>query len=322
MENNELNEIVDKLLDMKPDPIPKFLLLKEFKGCPPESKEYKTEYKNVCLHPFVKKIEESQNERGFWHYFHGDTERTNMTLLSYGLDKNHQCLKKVMKALLRALDNKEDWDQAEKQDNIRWWPEMFIPLVNSAMISLIDNKNNALVKHRERWSKFAEISFSNGFYNYDADKEAQIEYFGIKTKRIIVPFNYYNLLLLSPRSDESYISDKIDQALVDYCMNEADCIYYVYNNKLSNLIEINAQNRDSRDFWHWIRALSLISQFKGWKKYKQKYVDWIMKQRNREGLWEFPKKLGFALSNSWRGNNKIIDSTIFILRLLCKKQAF
>jgi hypothetical protein len=55
---------------MKPEPIPEFILLKEFKGCPPESKEYKTAYKNLCIHPFVKKIEESQNNRGVWAPFH------------------------------------------------------------------------------------------------------------------------------------------------------------------------------------------------------------------------------------------------------------
>jgi hypothetical protein len=105
-------------------------------------------------------------------------------------------------------------------------------------------------------------------------------------------------------------------------MNEANGIYYVYNNKLKDFAALNVQNKDSRDFWHWIRALSLVSRFKGWVKYKQKYIDWILKQRNKDGLWEFPRKFNFAISNSWRGKNKIIDSTIFVLRFLCKKKAF
>ena len=49
----DLNKIVDRLLNMKPDPIPEFVLLKEFKGCPPDSKEYKEAYKKVCIHPNV-----------------------------------------------------------------------------------------------------------------------------------------------------------------------------------------------------------------------------------------------------------------------------
>ena len=53
----ELNTIADKLLDMKPDPIPEFILLKEFKGLNPSSREYQNAYDRVCSHPFVKKIE-------------------------------------------------------------------------------------------------------------------------------------------------------------------------------------------------------------------------------------------------------------------------
>jgi len=40
--------------------------------------------------------------------------------------------------------------------------------------------------------------------------------------------------------------------------------------------------------------------------------------RNENGLWKFPKKFDFTLSNSWRGINKTIDSTIFVLKLLMK----
>ena len=137
------------------------------------------------------------------------------------------------------------------------------------------------------------------------------------------PYNYYNFLLLPPRNGISFLSDSTDQALVDYCMNEADCIYYVYNKNPGILASLNGQNKDSKDFCHWIRALFLISQFKGWAKYEQKYVEWILAQRNQDGLWEFPKKFdSFALSDSWKGRNRAIDSTIYVLRMLMKKKAF
>ena len=318
----DLNKIVDKLLDMKPDPIPEFVLLKEFKNCPPESKEYKMAYRNVCVHPFVKKIENSQNSRGFWIPFHGYTEEIIRLLLSYGVDKNHLCFKNVSKYLIKVLNKKECWEKLDKLDNIRWGPEMFMPLVSAAMLSLINKNDKNIFLHRDRWANFAENAFKNVCYDLDADKKAQHEHFGFKTKRTIPPFNYYNFLLLPPDINKNYINDKTDQALVDYCLNEANGIYYIYGNKLNEFITINVQNRDSNDFWNWIRALSLVSQFKSWKKYEQKYIDWILKQRNKDGLWEFPKKFRFALSNSWRGKNKIIDSTIYILRFLMNKQAF
>jgi hypothetical protein len=130
------------------------------------------------------------------------------------------------------------------------------------------------------------------------------------------------LLLLAPNKEKSYLDISTDKSLVDYCIKKADNIGYVYNNKPLDLVPITAQNRDSRDFCHWIRALSLISQFNTWPQYKEKYVEWIISQTNRDGLWEFPKKFDFVLSDSWRGKNKIIDSSIFVLRFLNHSKAF
>ena len=315
--------IADRLLDMDPDPIPKLVLLKEFKGASPGSAEYQNAYDRVCGHPFVKRLEDSQNGKGFWPSFHGETESAIRRLLSYGLEKNHICLKRASEYTIRLLHNEEVSDRSEKQDNIRWWPEMFLPLVCAATLSLTDGGNGNLAPHRKRWAAFAENAFAAGGYDREGDGRAQNEYFGFKTKCVIPPFNYYNLLLLAPRGGESYISDDTDQALIDYCLNEADGLGYVYNKTPGALVKIGAQNRDSRDFCHWIRALSIVSQFRGWAKYERKYADWIWDQRNADGLWEFPKKFDhFALSNSWRGRNGAIDSTIFMLRFLLKKQAY
>ena len=320
--NIDYNEIVDRLLDMNPDPIPEFVLLKEFKGYAPERAEYQNAYDRICSHPFVKRFEKSQNDRGFWSPFHGCTEGVIRHLLSYGLDKNHSLLKNASEYIVKLLNNEQSLDQFEKQDNIRWWPETFISLVSAAMLSLIDNANENLVMHRNRWMAFAETAFRKGSYDREINWKTQNEHFGFETKCIIPPFNYYNLLLLSPRGGGNHISGETDNALVNYCLNEASSIGYVYNEKPGEMISINAQNRDSRDFCHWVRALSLVAQYTGWTKHEKKYVDWILKQRNRDGLWEFPKKFDFVLSNLWRGNNKAIDSTIFVLRFLLKKQAF
>lgn len=344
--NNDYNEIVDRLLDMQPDPIPYFVLLKEFKGFTPDNVEYQNAYEKVCEHPFVKEIVESQNSKGFWPSFHSYTEGLVRKLLWYGLDNNHICLKRVTEYTVKLLRNEEPHDRFEKQDNIRWWPEMFMPLCVSATLSSLDNANENLKPHRKRWADFTEIAFVNGFnrhevvstlknersdffatikrpYDHEAYAKAQNEYFGFKTTRIIQPFNYYSLQLLAPLNGESYLSATADQALVDYGMNVADRLYYVYSKNPGELVSLNAQNKDSREFCHWIRALSLISQFRGWAKYEQKYVEWVLAQRNQDGFWEFPEKhYWFPLSDSWRGRNRAIDSTIYVLRMLMKKKAY
>lgn len=226
--------------------------------------------------------------------------------------------------ILRVLNNELTFDESEKQDNIRWWPEMFVPLVCAGMLSIIDEEHEALKLHRRRWADFAEIAFSNGKYDKEAESKAQHDYFGFYTKRTIPAFGYYNLLLLAPTEKESYITDATDTVLVDYCMNYAEQIYYVYNRRISEFVPIDSIGRDSRDFCHWIRALSIISKYKGWRKYENIYFEWIINQRNKEGLWELPKKpnrYDFPLSDSWRTEkNRLIDSSIMVLRLLnhCK----
>ena len=125
--------------------------------------------------------------------------------------------------------------------------------------------------------------------------------------------------MLGSKAD-GLLPDDVDQALVDHCINEAEQMYYVYNRKLKDCIPIHAGGRDSRDFCHWLRALGIVSRFKGWEKYKGKYVGWIMEQRNADGLWELPKRYDLhnvPLSNSWRGKyGRAIDSTIIVMRFI------
>lgn len=323
---DDLNNVVDQLLDMKPDPIPEFILLKEFKGLNPGSRDYQNAYDRVCSHPFVKKIENEQNERGFWPPFHGYTENVIKRCLSIGLHTDHPCLKSVSVFIKKALDNKESWDQTEKQDNIRWWPEMFVPLVNAAMLSLIEPDSEVLDVHRKRWASFAETAFSQGSYDKEAEAKAQHEHFGFVTKRTIPAFGYYNLILLAPTEKEYFLSDAADQALVDTCMDLAGGIYYVYDRKLSDMDPIDVKRRASIGFGPWLRAVSLVSPYKGWAKYKEKYIDWILSQRNEEGFWELPQRpdlFNFPLSDSWRTRkNRVIDSTIMVLRFLNHHRAF
>lgn len=318
----QINAVVDKLLDMNPDPIPRFVLLKEFKNLTPDDAEYKSLYDQVCNHRFVKSYEEAQNDRGFWPPFHGCTEGIIRKLLSFGLGKEHICLKKVSDYLIKVLKNKDEWNQYEKQDNPLWYPKMFVPLVSAAMLSLIDKGNPVLQEQRQKWSYIAKESFTDGIYNRDKNIEAISDVFGFSTKRPIQPYNYYCLLLLSPGDNSSYIDETTDRAIVDYFMNEADALGYVYNSRPADMVNISAHNRDSRDFWHWIRALSIISQFHGWSEYKHKYCDFILSQADDDGLWEFPKKFDFALSNSWRGKNKVIDSSVFCIKMLNESSAF
>ena len=209
---DKINTAVDKILDMNPDPIPKFVLLKEFKKLPPDDREFRGLYAEVCNHSHIKSYENAQNERGFWPPFHGYTEAAIRKLLSFGLDSEHICLKNVSEYLVKVLNNQEEWNQYEKQDNPLWYTKMFVPLVSAAMLSLIDSSNPALEAPRKQWAYIAKKSFESGYYDPNKNIGAISDCFAFTTKRPIPPFNYYCLLLLSPDKASSYIDDETDKA--------------------------------------------------------------------------------------------------------------
>ncbi len=318
----EFDVIVDRLLEMRPDPIPRFVLLKEFKGCELGSIEYENAYEKACFRPHIKSIEESQNSSGFWTPFHDYTEDVIRRGLAYGLDRNHVSFKRTVEYLTRALRGEGSWDYYEKHEDSRYFPEVFMPLLSAAMLSLIDPENEALAPQRQLWASFAKAAFADGAYNAAALAAAQNEHFGFPIENPIPPFNYYSLVLLAPSGDSQKGSCSTRSALTDYLMGEAKGIESVANRPLSELVPIDTIRMGGRDFWHWLRALSLTAQLGEWDKYREKYIGWIMDQRNRDGLWEFPRKHDFMLSDSWRGKNKTIDSTIMVLRFLSGKRAY
>lgn len=316
-----IQSVVDELLNMNPDPIPKFILLKEFKKLNPKESTYQNAYEKVIEHPFVKDIESEQTEFGYWGEFHGYTEAIIRRCLSIGLEPTHPCLIKVCSFIEKILQGKEIWHQrCEKHDNPRWWIEIFMPVASAAILSLIEPDSPLLTSYIELWKGFAEKAFEDGCYNFDKEVEAQFEHFHVKTKRIVPFYNYYVTLLLTSRKNT--LSMKMDRSITDFCMNKEDGMYYIYDRNPSSRIPI----QDTKNYYPWLRCLSILSRFKHWDEYKNTYYDWVWGQRNPDGFWDLIKKprgFSFPLSDSWRNEkNRMIDRTIFVLRFLSNHQGF
>jgi len=314
-------EVAERLMAMQPDPIPRYVLMKEYLGADLRSKEMQALYCQVCEHPRIRKIEAEQRPDGSWAPFHGNTEGKIRLLLNAGLDIRHPALKKARDYLVDLLEGRTSTGQGEKQDDPRWYSMMLEPLIAAAMLSLIDPQHELVQKHKKIWGGLAEKAFEKGEYCLEADREAKAEHFGFKVKRPIPPFNYFNLLLLSPRSGR-ILSPETDQAIAKHALFNETALGYVYNERPGTCIPIGTKRRDSRDFWHWIRALSIIGQMDAWENFKGEYEAFILKQRNEDGLWELPGRFDFILSDRWQGKGKMIDSTIFVMRLLTGKKAF
>lgn len=311
-----------KLLSLHPDPIPRYVIYRELLGYDKDHPDCLAAYEAMLVCPQVERITAAQNEWGFWEPFHGTTEGMIRRLLSCGFDVTHPTLAGVQDYLIGLLEGRMKTGQYERQDHPLWYSEMFEPLIAAAMLSLL-SPNHALVqKHRGVWAVFAEEIFAGGFYEEEHDRAVKAKHFGFKVQRPIPPFSYYCLLLTAPVGGVSVLSEKTDRALVRYCMTEMQQLYYVYNEPPGIPVPIDTHRRDSRDFWHWIRALSIIAPYKGFDDYAGNIGDYILSQRNADGLWRFPQKFDFALSDRYAGKCKCVDSSLFVLRFLCGRRGF
>lgn len=309
-----VDEVVDRLLDMNPDPVPKFILLKEFKMLSKGSNEFQNLYEEVLAHPYLKKIENTQDDFGCWGDFHCGTEQIIRNCLFMGMDESFICLKKVRLYILEVLNGNDTWHQRqEKQDNPYWWLDMFIPLVSSAMLSLIDPNNPILAEKIEIWRSFALEAFQDNHYCAEVEKKSQYKHFKVKTKRIIPFFNYYVILLLT--SSHNILPDKLDTLMLDYCMSKENGIYYIYDKPPKTPVAI-----DNKNIYNWLRCISILSRYKSWYGKMNNITSFLWEQRNVDGLWDIqikPYGSCFPISNSWRKDkNRIIDSSIFMLRII------
>ena len=315
--HDERKAYAEQLLALKPDAIPRFLIFRNLLGLPAETDLYQELYTAVAEHPHIKTIAEAQNPRGFWEPFHGTTEAMIRRMLYYGLDRTHPTLAAAESYLVRLLEGNETTGQYERQDHPLWYSEMFEPLAAAAMLSLLQPHHSLVELHRNRWVSFAEELFAGGDYCETNDRDVKAAFFGYTVKRPIPPFHYYCLLLTSPVDGEFYLSEKTDCALVDYCMTQMSALGYVYNEPPGIPIPIDTHRRDSRDFWHWIRALSIIAPYRGFDTYAQQIQSVLLSQRGEVGLWTFPRKFDFVLSDRYAGKHKTVDSSLFVLRFLC-----
>ena len=312
----------ERLLAYDPDPIPRFLIYRDLLGLTADADIYQEMYAAVSTHPHVQKIAEAQNARGFWEPFHGTTEGMIRRLLSYGLDRTHPSLAAAEAYLVRLLEGDETTGQYERQDHPLWYSKMFEPLIAASMLSLLHPHHPLVEFHRNRWGSFAEAVYVGGDYCEAYDRDVKAAFFGYTVKRPIPPFNYYCLLLTSPVDGISYLSEKTDRALVDDCMTRMSALGYVYNEPPGIPIPIDTHRRDSRDFWHWVRALSIIAPYRGFDVYAEPIGAFILSQRGEDGLWTFPRKFDYVLSDRYAGKHKTVDASLYVLRLLTGKRGY
>jgi hypothetical protein len=325
---DDLKATAGRLLDMQPDPVPRFRLLRDVLRYDPADAAYQEAERDLLQSKWVLQLADSQWDDGTWGRFHTQdtsrkqpfptTESAIFIALELGLDQHSSILQKVMPTIQSYVAGDAIWsDPPEKHDNPQAW-YVWVRHFSAAILALIDLHHTRLDEFWNLWAEALQAAFQSGTYDRQREVVALNALMQCRMKNPVPFHRRYPLLILS--ATRNRLSDDLERRMLDFVMHSPEGIYYVYGKDISVLPPLL-----SRDFWRWFSAHQLLSRFRLWKELSVDGLNWIWEQRTPEGFWDFGSKVGrkpytgFPLSESWRRpKNRIIDCTTTALALLFK----
>ncbi len=326
--HDDVIELAHRMLDFDPDPVPRFRILRDILHVREDDLDYQTCRSQVIDTPFVSDLSRHQLDDGSWGRFHTQdtkvkprprfptTEAAIMRAIALGLDRSSPMLKHTISFLESHINGECIWrDHAEKHDHPGLW-DYSTRLMSASNLAFID-KDHPLVEVASSLVAEATVTaFSTGEYNREQEIRYHIIRSGINSRRHLPCHNRYGLLLLAALQNR--LIPEIEMSLLRYVMQKPEGIFYIYSSSIADLPPVS-----DRRFARWLSALELLAEFEGWKQLGEGAIEWIWKQRNPDGLWDFgaktPKEHYFPLSSNWRKEtNRVIDCSVRVLSLLQK----
>lgn len=215
--------------------------------------------------------------------------------LALGLETSDLTFQAAIEYLSRLLEGKIDFPDPPERNN-RW--ETGKKLFAAATLARICPTLRILDETWDLWATIAEHTFASGRYDSEAEIRAHEMLTGAAVKdSYLVLNNRYQLALLGSRA--SRLPRTVENALVDWVWHKSDGVGY---------LEIPLANPPSRYTAGMLdrlfASLELLSCFLSALRLADSLIDWLWKQRNGEGLWDFGPRASFSvyfpLSQSWR----------------------
>lgn len=311
-----IEDIARDILMRKPDPVVRYRILRDILLKTPDDSILKASKQKMLQSGWVKELEKEQKIDGSWGRFHSQdtkikarfktTEGAIKRGLALGLDAEDDIFKRVIKYMNDVLEGKRNWsDWDEKNER---WP-LIVRLVTAGTLAMVDPKNIAIDSEWEFWFKVVQHSFASGVYSFNGETQAYRKLCKISSVPISFLITKYVLNILSARIEK--LPKDLDEKIVRWIWQKDEIRY----------IGTSLNKPKDRHLNHWFYALETLSRFKSWKEYTEKAINWILLQRNLNGLWNFGSSVAkseyFPLSESWRKKeNREIDYSIRILVLL------
>jgi hypothetical protein len=270
---------------------------------------------------WILELENKRRADGSWGRFHSamktkgnaiTTEAAVERGLALGLEDSDQIFLATTNYLSGLLDGTVYFPDPPERNN-RWATGK--QLFAAATLARISSTLPILDKTWELWATIAEHTFASGRYNPEAEIRAHQMLTGASVKdSYLVLNNRYQLALLGSRAAK--LPKAVEYALVDWVWHKDDGVGYL-EVPLANLPSRLTAGILDRLF----TSLEILSYFPSWRRFANNVIDWLWKQRNSEGFWDFGPRASmsvyFPLSENWRtAEKRRNDWTTRVLALL------
>ena len=220
--------------------------------------------------------------------------------------------------LLLAHDYLEEFLRGTSRERLYNKNERAIPWQKADICELIETikPNNELCDGIfAEWLHIATRAYENGEYSFERESGAQHEVFLTREKRI-VPMRFG--LLLSRRSA---LPEGLEEMMLRHHGGNAYENGYFWWEVPTRLPENFYYNKTRR----WFATFNYINQFRGSEIYLSGAVDWLLQNRNADGLWDFGPQVkdpwgyfGYYSTNRNFKHNRVVDCTIEVLSFFRK----
>jgi hypothetical protein len=320
----ELASLALRILDLDPDPAPRYLVLRDLWHCAPGEASLRAAQNNLSESRWIIALAGAQQPDGTWGRFHTQDTRVKRLFptseyairraLALGLDQHSPVLQKVSGFIQAHLQGKTTWpDPPEKHDHPLVFPYN-IRSVSAGMLALIQPDHPVLEPFWDKWAALVEAAFASGSYDPQAELARHQQLSGIPSQRLS-PFHvYYPLLILS--ATQNRLPPDLEKRMLAYLLHKPDGIYYVCSQGLTTFPRL-----EENGFQSWLHGQEILARFDEWKAFAPAILNWLWSQRNAAGLWDLGKGASHSdalpLSESWRRTeNRVIDCSIKILSLM------
>lgn len=310
----DLQDAATEILRLKPDPIPKYRLMREVLRLPSNDLAMVEASTVVASSKWVMMLQAAQLADGSWGRFHSQdtkvktvfrtTEEAIDRAVSLGLGAEQGVLKRVKRYIEKVLQGEARITDRDEKNPA--WP-LAIKFILAGRLSQIDSSNSAIEPYWLYLKDVATQAFASGNYRLEDEAAAYMRLSGIRWPEGFLE-SQHALWILSARP----LPSQLEYKLMAWIWNKPDGIRYL-RARLSEF--------QPRLIAYWLRSMNILTRFSCWREQCVDTLDQLWESRDQGGGWDFGSQIArcidFPLSEDWRKSLKRrTDYSTCVLALL------